>query len=620
LFCFNLRDINRQFTFVIEHDAPVIANARQLLTLVVDMETGQRGYVITGNQDFLEPYHVARGKFTDLIAVEKVLVSDNRSQVTRLQNIEASLQQWQIKAANPEIAMRRRILDAGAGSTNLQDMLSLGVGKDILDQIRIVAAEMEQQFRVDGNMHGVILLKSIQKCMVDQETGERGFLITGKEEFLEPYYEGRRELQHGFAGLRSLVAGAHDREATVFDLSELDRLTTRRIKEVIANRLSRDKSGTQFKKTFQFKTIPLEENSLVSNTNTKSKADGSDSAALKSELEAVNDELSLSKSMSENSPINILMTEFASSTGQQAPVTTVTTAATSADQTGQPAQPPAQAAPSESATPKKAAGSPTSGDTKKKPTETLRVDIERLDQLMNLAGELVISKARFSQIEEGLKGTTMSRQSVNAMADVFLTLDRLTSDIEVAEGKEEAHLSPEVLRNHMRRLRADLEYVDNGMKKFNAANALIIDLGDTVHQLDRVADGIQKTVMDTRMVPVGPLFRRFKRVIRDISHGNGKDIRLVINGENTELDKRMIDELGGPLIHMIRNCADHGIESPDDREAVGKPRQGTVTLDAYHRSNSILVEITDDGKGLAADKIRTKAIEKGSFPNWMQIS
>ncbi|MEO2018193.1 MAG: CHASE3 domain-containing protein [Fuerstiella sp.] len=221
---FNLRDIDLQFSFVIEHDAPVIANAGQLLTLVVDMETGQRGYVITGKQEFLEPYHAARGTFSDLIAAEKLLVRDNPSQVRRLQKIEASLHQWQIKAAEPEIAIRRRILDAGVGSDHLQEMLSQGVGKDILDEIRIVATEMEQQFRVDGNMNGVFLVKSIQKCMVDQETGERGFLIIGKEELLDPYHEGQRELTKEFASLRSLIASAHDREATVFDLTELDRL------------------------------------------------------------------------------------------------------------------------------------------------------------------------------------------------------------------------------------------------------------------------------------------------------------------------------------------------------------------------------------------------------------
>ena len=91
--------------------------------------------------------------------------------------------------------------------------------------------------------------------------------------------------------------------------------------------------------------------------------------------------------------------------------------------------------------------------------------------------------------------------------------------------------------------------------------------------------------MSARMLPIGPLFGRFKRVVRDITHANGKNICLVINGEKTELDKRMIDELGDPLIHLVRNAADHGIESPEARVAAGKPAQGTITLDAFHCGN-----------------------------------
>jgi two-component system chemotaxis sensor kinase CheA len=113
------------------------------------------------------------------------------------------------------------------------------------------------------------------------------------------------------------------------------------------------------------------------------------------------------------------------------------------------------------------------------------------------------------------------------------------------------------------------------------------------------------------MVPIGPLFGRFRRVIRDMSRANGKDVRLVIRGEKTELDKRMIDELGDPLIHMVRNSADHGIESPEVREAAGKPREGTITLDAFQRGNSITIQVRDDGRGLDLERIRAKAIEKG---------
>jgi two-component system chemotaxis sensor kinase CheA len=126
-----------------------------------------------------------------------------------------------------------------------------------------------------------------------------------------------------------------------------------------------------------------------------------------------------------------------------------------------------------------------------------------------------------------------------------------------------------------------------------------------------VSDAVQKGVMDIRMVPIGPLFARFNRVVRDISRASGKQIRLEIVGEKTELDKRMIDELGDPLVHLVRNSADHGIELPDQREAAGKPRQGTVTLDAFHRGNSIVIEVRDDGRGLDPDRILRKALDKG---------
>jgi len=156
-----------------------------------------------------------------------------------------------------------------------------------------------------------------------------------------------------------------------------------------------------------------------------------------------------------------------------------------------------------------------------------------------------------------------------------------------------------------------LETVRREVESFVRVHAAVNHLSEAVHQLARVTDGIQRTVMDTRMVPIGPLFNRFKRVVRDITRTNGKNIRLVISGEKTELDKRMIDELGDPLIHIVRNAADHGIELPEVRLAAGKPAEGTITLHAFHRGNCILIQVSDDGKGLDADRILRKALEKG---------
>lgn len=191
-----------------------------------------------------------------------------------------------------------------------------------------------------------------------------------------------------------------------------------------------------------------------------------------------------------------------------------------------------------------------------KPAETLRVDIERLDQLMNLAGQLAIGKARMTQISDQLKKS-------------------------VAE------------------------------KDFICARDGVGDLFEAIHLLERVSDGIQQGVMNMRMLPIGPLFSRFHRVIRDLTRANGKDIRLEISGESTELDKRMIDELGDPMIHIVRNCADHGIESPEVREAAGKPHHGTISLCAFHRGSNIIIRVSDDGRGLDTARILAKAVERG---------
>jgi len=183
-----------------------------------------------------------------------------------------------------------------------------------------------------------------------------------------------------------------------------------------------------------------------------------------------------------------------------------------------------------------------------RPTETLRVDIERLDQLMNLAGQLVINKARFAQIGNSLKAALTGKQSSQVLKNALVVLGRM-ADGEDGPG-EEAALQAELknLRSQAQRIQHDLESVRRDFEMLTGMRTSVNDLLETIHQLDRVSDGIQQSVMDTRMLPIGPLFARFKRVIRDITRSNGKDIKLVINGEKTELDKRMIDEpkLGRP--------------------------------------------------------------------------
>ena len=174
--------------------------------------------------------------------------------------------------------------------------------------------------------------------------------------------------------------------------------------------------------------------------------------------------------------------------------------------------------------------------------QSVRVDIEKLDTLMNLVGELVTNKVRLEQI-----GMT----------------HRLT------------------------------------------------ELTETLEQMDRVTTDLQSVVMKVRMVPVSQVFNRFPRMVRDLAKELNKDINLTIEGEETELDRTVIDEIGDPLMHLLRNSLDHGVETPDEREAKGKPRTGEVGLIARHEGNNVVIMVTDDGKGIDADKIRNKAVEKG---------
>ncbi|WP_027397527.1 chemotaxis protein CheA [Anaerovibrio lipolyticus] len=206
-----------------------------------------------------------------------------------------------------------------------------------------------------------------------------------------------------------------------------------------------------------------------------------------------------------------------------------------------PAAPAAKAAPAPA---KKADAKPAAKDAKKTHMggQSVRVDIEKLDTLMNLVGELVTNKVRLEQI-----GMT----------------HRLT------------------------------------------------DLTETLEQMDRVTTDLQSVVMKVRMVPVSQVFNRFPRMVRDLTKELNKEINLTIEGEDTELDRTVIDEIGDPLMHLLRNSLDHGVEHPDEREAKGKPRTGEVGLIARHEGNNVVIMVTDDGSGINADKIRNKAVEKG---------
>ncbi|BDQ26926.1 hypothetical protein ASB1_06020 [Helicobacter heilmannii] len=182
--------------------------------------------------------------------------------------------------------------------------------------------------------------------------------------------------------------------------------------------------------------------------------------------------------------------------------------------------------------------------------QTVRVDVGRLDHLMNLIGELVLGK------------------------------------------------------NRLIRIYGDVEERYDGEK-------FLEELNQVVSSISAVTTDLQLAVMKTRMQPIGKVFNKFPRMVRDLSRELGKSIDLVINGEETELDKSIVEEIGDPLIHIIRNSCDHGIEKPEDRKMLGKPETGTVELSAYNEGNHIVIKISDDGAGLDPEKLKAKAVEKG---------
>ena len=213
-----------------------------------------------------------------------------------------------------------------------------------------------------------------------------------------------------------------------------------------------------------------------------------------------------------------------------------------------PPPPPAPPAPSDSFnddSPKAAAPA------KKAPTveQTIRVDVKRLDHLMNLIGELVLAKNRLIKINDDVEERYEGEEFLEELNQVVSIVSLVTTDLQIA-------------------------------------------------------------VMKTRMLPIGKVFNKFPRMIRDLTRELNKKIELEISGEDTELDKSIVEEIGDPLVHIIRNSCDHGVETPDVRLAAGKDETGTISLKAYNEGNQIVIQIDDDGKGLDADMLKNKALEK----------
>ena len=243
-----------------------------------------------------------------------------------------------------------------------------------------------------------------------------------------------------------------------------------------------------------------------------------------------------------------------------------------------------------------------------KVAETVRVEIDRLDRLMNLTGELVVTKARFTQIAGEMSPQFRNANIANRVKDLG---ERLRLSLQkMRELASQVPVESRDWRNDLEQLEEDIEGLDEQSALWEEGRGHFSQVAEAVDQLSRVSDKLQHGVLDTRMVPVGPLFNRFKRVIRDLSIERDKKVQLVVRGEKTELDKRMIDELGDPLLHLVRNSLDHGLEPTDERQRIGKSDTGTIVLEAYHSGNNVLIVIRDDGAGLNVERIRARIAER----------
>ena len=235
--------------------------------------------------------------------------------------------------------------------------------------------------------------------------------------------------------------------------------------------------------------------------------------------------------------------------------------------------------------------------------ETMRVDIERLDNLMNLAGELIVNRARFVQVSGEISPALRKASALNRIRDFSESLRRAVESLQNGETLDDRS-------THLQQLRTGLELMDEQIEVLENGRRCLGQISEAIDQLSRVSDNLQRGVLDTRMVPVGPLFNRFKRVVRDIAKERGKQVELQIHGEKTELDKRMIDDLFDPLMHLVRNAIDHGLEPSDVRVGQGKPEVGTISLEAAHSGNNVYVRVRDDGRGIDAQKIRAKLVAR----------
>ncbi|MDH5681482.1 MAG: chemotaxis protein CheA, partial [Spirochaetota bacterium] len=272
--------------------------------------------------------------------------------------------------------------------------------------------------------------------------------------------------------------------------------------------------------------------------------------------------------------------------------------------------------------PQKAA--PDETEKKHQVASVLRVESSRIDEMLNLVGELVIIKASFIQLNDN--SSTVLDELNNSLNQYRVMMRQLVNDVEshfeglnggngngkkgpnllsggISQDGGEQVMSKDFLKQKLEALSSHFDTVIPDSKSIQDK------LKSSSQSLGRITDDLQESVMKVRMVPINQIFSRFPRLVRDISRNLHKNINLVMEGEDTELDKSVIEDLVDPLIHIVRNAVDHAIETPAERQKAGKDPAGTILLKAGHEGNTVTITVKDDGQGINMERVRQKAIE-----------
>lgn len=266
-----------------------------------------------------------------------------------------------------------------------------------------------------------------------------------------------------------------------------------------------------------------------------------------------------------------------------------------------------------------------------KSIQTLRVDIAKLDTGMNLMSEMVTNKIRF---DERLKHLTLVVNNLSKQSKHLSEMKQSSQNLKIIENTEKRLLSrlndeyqlSRVITEDVAQIFAEarsklnkeqlifsqnlkgiLEEVKNEIAEADETSETLVN---TMDSLGMLISGLQENLMKIRMLPVSTVFNKFPRMIRELARDRQKEVNLVITGEETELDKNLIEEIGDPIMHIVRNCIDHGLETMQERLAMGKSKAGTLLMNAFYEGNQVVIEISDDGRGIDPAKLRKAAVEK----------